>query len=139
MGTFDNLKEKAMATLGTIIDKSTTIYENAEEKAKYLAKTAKLKAEIAKDNSQVKKLYTDLGSLYYCLNSENPDEKLAQICEEIKAVLDRIEVKQNELKTISEEASEKDIIVDITDEETSDEASSEANSEDEISEEKTAE
>lgn len=137
MGKLDSLKEKAMSALGTIIDKSTTIYENAEEKAKYLAKTAKLKADIAKDNSQVKKLYADLGSLYYCLNSENPDEKLVQICDEIKAVLDRIEVKQHELKSISDEASEKDIVLDITEDEAHE--AEEESSADEISEEETAE
>ena len=114
MSKINEIKEKALSALGTIIDKSTDIYEIAEEKAKYIAKTTKLKAEIAKESSAVKKLYTDLGSLYYCLNKDNPDEKLAQLCEEIKSILDNIEVKERELETLVAEAKAKDITVDIT-------------------------
>ncbi len=112
MSKFENLKDKALAALGTIIDKSSDIYENAEEKAKYLAKTTKLKAEIAKDNSDLKKLYADLGSLYYCINKDNPDEALSQLCGEIKVLLDKIELKQRELDELSEQV--KDNEVDIT-------------------------
>lgn len=114
MSKFENLKDKALAALGTIIDKSTDLYENAEEKAKYLAKTTKLKTEIAKDNSDVKKLYADLGSLYYCLNKDNPDDALSQLCTEIKTLLDKIELKQRELDELAEQF--KDIEVDITEE-----------------------
>ena len=112
MSKFENLKDKALAAIGTIIDKSADIYENAEEKAKYLAKATKLKAEIAKDNADLKKLYADLGSLYYCINKDAPDEALSQLCGEIKVLLDKIELKQRELEELSEQA--KDIEVDIT-------------------------
>ncbi len=118
MSKINEIKEKALSALGTIIDKSTDLYETAEEKAKYIAKTTKLKAEIAKDSSAVKKLYSDLGSLYYCLNKDNPDEKLAQLCEEIKSILDNIEVKERELETLITEAKAKDITVDITENDT---------------------
>lgn len=104
MANMDNIKEKALAALGRVIDKSTDLYESAEEKAKYLAKTTKLKADIAKDNADVKRLYADLGSLYYCLNKGAPDENLAQLCEEIKALHDRIELKQREIDALTENA-----------------------------------
>lgn len=134
MSKINEIKEKALSALGTIIDKSTDLYETAEEKAKYIAKTTKLKAEIAKDSSAVKKLYSDLGSLYYCLNKDNPDEKLAQLCEEIKSILDNIEVKERELETLITEAKAKDITVDITENDTiaeNDVDSPESKSEDE--------
>lgn len=134
MSKINEIKEKALSALGTIIDKSTDLYETAEEKAKYIAKTTKLKAEIAKDSSAVKKLYSDLGSLYYCLNKDNPDEKLAQLCEEIKSFLDNIEVKERELETLITEAKAKDITVDITENDTiaeNDVDSPESKSEDE--------
>ena len=134
MSKINEIKEKALSALGTIIDKSTDLYETAEEKAKYIAKTTKLKAEIAKDSSAVKKLYSDLGSLYYCLNKDNPDEKLAQLCEEIKSILDNIEVKERELETLITEAKAKDITVDITENDTiaeNDDYSPESKSEDE--------
>ena len=117
MSKINEIKEKALSALGTIIDKSTDLYETAEEKAKYIAKTTKLKAEIAKESSALKKLYADLGSLYYCLNKDNPDEKLAQLCEEIKTILDSVEIKQRELETLETEAKSKDITVDLTEDE----------------------
>ena len=130
MSKFENLKDKALSALGTIIDKSANIYEYAEEKAKFLAKTTKLKAEIAKDNSDLKKLYADLGSLYYCIHKDDPDEALSQLCGEIKAVLDKIEFKQRELEELSEQV--KEIEVDITvSEETPDEPSNNASSDEE--------
>ena len=114
MSKLENLKDKALAALGTIIDKSSDLYESAEEKAKQLAKTTKLKAEIVKDNAELKRLYTDLGSLYYCLNKDNPDEALAQLCSDIKLVLDKIDVKQCELEELA--ANSKDIEIEITEE-----------------------
>ena len=117
MSKINEIKEKALSALGTIIDKSTDLYETAEEKAKYIAKTTKLKAEIAKESTALKKLYADLGSLYYCLNKDNPDEKLAQLCEEIKTILDSVEIKQRELETLETEAKSKDITVDLTEDE----------------------
>ena len=115
MAKFEDLKNKVMSTVGQIIEKSADIYETAEEKAKYIAKTTKIKAEIAKDNSEIKKLYADLGSLYYCLNKDNPDEALAQLCSEIKDLSDKVEMKQRELDALAAQAAEKDIVVDITD------------------------
>ena len=120
MSKFENLKNKALAALGTIINKSSDIYESAEEKAKYLAKTAKLKAEIAKDNADIKKLYADLGSLYYCINKDDPDDALSQLCSEIKLLLDKVELKQRELEELSVQV--KDIEVDITEEPEEDES-----------------
>ena len=132
MSKFDNLKTKALAALGTIINKSSDIYESAEEKAKYLAKTTKLKAEIAKDNADIKKLYADLGSLYYCINKDNPDDALSQLCNEIKLVLDKIELKQRELEELSVQV--KDIEVDITEEPKEDDTEANPTSNEEINE-----
>ena len=118
MSKINEIKEMALSALGTIIDKSTELYGTAEEKAKQIAKITKLKAEIAKDNSAIKKLYTDLGSMYYCLYKDSPDDALAQLCEEIKALSDRIELKHNELEALAKEADVKDITVDISEDKT---------------------
>ena len=113
MANFEELKDKALAAMGTIISKSSEIYETAEEKAKLIAKTTKLKAEIAKDSADRKKLYSDLGSLYYCIHKDDPEDGLAQICAEIKLLADKIEIKQQELEALKEEAAAADIEVDI--------------------------
>jgi len=126
MSKINEIKEIALSALGTIIDKSTELYGTAEEKAKQLAKTTKLKTEIAKDSSAVKKLYADLGSMYYCLYKDSPDEALAQLCEEIKSLSDRIELKQNELEALAKDAEVKDITVDISNEDSGEPTDEEA-------------
>ncbi len=115
MANLNELKDKALAAMGTIIDKSTELYGAAEEKAKYIAKTTKLKADIAKENADLKKLYADLGSLYYCIHKDDPEDGLIQICEEIKCAADKIEVKQRELESLAAEAKAADIEIDIED------------------------
>ncbi len=100
MTNFDEIKDKALETLGTIIDKSTEIYNAAEEKAKKLAKIAKIKSEISKNYTEVRKLYADLGSLYYTLHAAAPEDAMAQLCEEIKLLLDKVAACQNELESM---------------------------------------
>ena len=103
MANFDGIKDKALETLGTIIDKSTELYNAAEVKAKRLAKVAKLKSDIARNYSDVRKLYADLGSLYYTLHNQEPEDATAQLCAEIKLILDKVAVCQAELDALSSE------------------------------------
>lgn len=117
MANFNELKDKALSAMGTIIDKSTELYGVAEEKAKYIAKTTKLKADIAKDRTEQKKLYADLGSMYFSLHKDSPEDGLLQICEEIKVIADKIELKQRELDSLAGEAGQPDIEVNIEEEE----------------------
>lgn len=117
MANLNELKDKALSAMGTIIDKSTELYGIAEEKAKYIAKTTKLKADIAKDRTEQKKLYADLGSMYFSLHKDSPEDGLLQICEEIKVIADKIELKQRELDSLASEADQPDIEVNIEEEE----------------------
>lgn len=119
MTNLNELKDKALSAMGTIIDKSTELYGAAEEKAKFIAKTTKLKADIAKDRTEQKKLYADLGSMYFSLHKDAPEDGLLQICEEIKVIADKIELKQRELDSLVNEADQPDIEVNIENEETS--------------------
>ena len=127
MADFNGLKEKALSALGTILDKSTEVYGIAEEKAKYVAKTTKLKADIAKDRTEQKKLYTSLGSMYYSLHKDSPEDGLMQICEELKVLASKIEAKQQELEKLAEEAAEPDIEINIDEEAPEEEAKAEEN------------
>lgn len=113
MANLNELKDKALAAMGAIIDKSSELYEAAGEKAKYIGKTTKLKADIAKGNTDIKKLYADLGNLYYCIHKDDPEDGLMQICEEIKVLADKIELKQRELDSLISEAAAADIEINI--------------------------
>jgi hypothetical protein len=77
MANFDELKEKAKATIGAIADVSVELYKAAGEKAKILAKITMLSAEIARERSAIRRLYGEIGSKYYELHKSDAEEPLA--------------------------------------------------------------
>ncbi|SHH48827.1 hypothetical protein SAMN02745823_00048 [Sporobacter termitidis DSM 10068] len=97
MTTFDDLKQKAKDTMETLADKSVEFYKVAEERTKIFAKITKLSAEVTFEKGNVRKLYRELGKLYYDLNKTNPEPGFAQTCAEIDTSLDTISAKQKEI------------------------------------------
>jgi hypothetical protein len=117
MANFDELKQKAKETVQTIADKSIEFYKIAEEKTKVLAKITKLSAEMTFEKGNVRKLYRELGKLYYDLYKNAPEPGFQQACEEITASLAVIAEKKREIdalkgvgddETDKEESGEKD-------------------------------
>jgi hypothetical protein len=100
MANFDELMQKAKDTMETIADKSLELYKMAEEKTKLLAKITKLSAEITFEKGNVRKLYRELGKLYYDLYKNAPEPGFAQTCEEITASLEVIAFKQKEIDAL---------------------------------------
>lgn len=97
MNNFDEFKQKAKDTMETIADRSVELYKIAEEKTKVIAKTTKLSTEIALEKGSLRKLYRELGKMYYDLNGSSPETAFAQICAEIASSLACIAAKQKEI------------------------------------------
>lgn len=97
MNNFEEIKQKAKDTMETIADKSVELYKIAEEKTKVLAKTTKLSTEIALEKGSLRKLYRELGKMYYDLNGSSPETSFSQICSEIATSLSCISAKQKEI------------------------------------------
>ncbi|MDR2357272.1 MAG: hypothetical protein LBD92_04200 [Oscillospiraceae bacterium] len=97
MSNFNELKEKAKATVGAIADVSVELYKTAGEKAKLLAKITKLSAEIAREKSAVRRLYGEIGSLYYELHKSDPEARLASQVTDITDAFARIADRQTEI------------------------------------------
>lgn len=97
---FDNMKSKIKDSIDEVIVKGSEVTENASNKAKELSTKTKLKSEIFKANNELKKLMGDLGSLYYCLNKDHPQDELAQICADITKLKDRINEAENMIISI---------------------------------------
>jgi uncharacterized small protein (DUF1192 family) len=97
MANFDELKEKAKATIGAIADVSVELYKVAGEKAKVLARITKLSAEIARERGGVRRLYGEIGSKYYKSHKDAPERELEQPVAEVTAALERIADKQKEI------------------------------------------
>jgi len=113
MANYDEIKKKAKEALETIADVSVEALKIAEEKAKVLAKRAKLNAEITHEKSVIRRLKLEIGGVYYDLHKDDPEEALKQNCEAITASLDKIAAKRVEIEDLkrtnqsdSEEAGE---------------------------------
>ena len=100
MANYDEIKKKAKEALETIADVSVEAYKIAEEKAKVLARRAKLNAEITHEKSVIRRLKLDIGGLYYDLHKDDPEDALKQSCESITASLDSIAAKRAELEDL---------------------------------------
>jgi len=104
MANYDDLKKKAKEALDTIADVSAEAYVLAQEKAKILAKKAKLNAGIANERATVRRLNVEIGATYYNLHKDNPEEALKQQCEDVTAAYERIAAKQAELDALKTSA-----------------------------------
>ena len=65
-------------------------FDDFKQKAKILAKTTRLNADIVKERSNVRRLYSEIGKAYYKMHKDFPEPALIQDCAEVTASLDRI-------------------------------------------------
>ena len=100
MANYDEIKKKAKEALETIADVSVEAYKIAEEKAKVLAKRAKLNAEITHEKSVIRRLKLDIGGVYYDLHKDDPEDALKPGCDSITASLESIAAKRMELEDL---------------------------------------
>lgn len=127
---FDELKQKAMATVSNIVDKSAAIGKKAVDKGSELAKKAKLNAEIAAERETMKKQYQALGKLYYEKYGENADPDFVQAIEELGVSMEKI----NEKLAALEELKADDVEVEIVEEKAEDACDEAADKVDEVKE-----
>ena len=100
MASYDDLKKKAKDAIETIADVSVEAYKLAEEKAKILAKRAKLNADITREKATIRRLKSDIGSKYYELHKSAPEEALKGDCDSISESLATIAAKKRELEEL---------------------------------------
>jgi len=100
MTNYEDLKRKAKDALDTLADVSVEAFKLAEEKARVIAKKAKLKAGITNERATIRRLKVEIGGIYYRLHKDAPEESLKEQCEEVTAALDRIAAKQRELEEL---------------------------------------
>jgi len=117
MSSFENLKKKAKEALGTIADVSAEAYKVAEVKAKELAKTAKLNADITREKAAFRHLYQDLGTKYYEKYKDDPEKDFAEEIEAINEAFERLAAKQKELEELKVSESSEEEACDCCDDE----------------------
>ena len=100
MPNYDDFMKKAKDALDTIADVSVEAYKLAEEKAKVLAKRAKLNAEITREKAFIRRAKITVGNEYYALHKNDAENALKQYCDDITASLAAIEGMQAQLEDL---------------------------------------
>jgi len=100
MANYDDFKKRARDAFDTIADVSVEAYKIAEEKARLLARKAKLNAGIANERATIRRLNVEIGATYYKLFKDNPDESLKTQCADVTDAYERIAAKQQELEDL---------------------------------------
>ncbi len=115
-GTLNNLvsKAKEVADNGTV----RNIYEQGSTRAKAYARIAKLGLEVNGDTEELRRVYTEIGKLYYEENRDNPQGFFAPLFQQAEELTERIKAKSDEMEDLKAEAAktaDKDLEVEIGD------------------------
>ena len=94
-GTFNNIvgKVKEVADNSNVKDTVKDIYEQGSNKVKAYSQIAKLSLELTGDKSELNKLYTEIGRMYFEETAE-PDDFFAPLFEQTREVYQRIVEKE---------------------------------------------
>lgn len=83
MADMNELKGAFLNTLGTVAGKTRGFAEKAADKAKDVARIAKLNMELGAEKDTIEKAYLEIGKLYYEMHKASPDSFFVQLCDEI--------------------------------------------------------
>ena len=118
-GALSALKKKAKEAVETV-DKNGTVreaYERGTERTKAYARMAKLTMEISGENEELRKIYTEIGRLYYEQARESAGGFFAPLFAQAAETGEKIRRITDELDALREEyvpsGAEKDIEVEI--------------------------
>ena len=106
MASFEDIRERALATAGKVADKSVEIAKTAGEKAKVVGKIAKLRTEVAMEKDNARKTLVKIGELYYEKHKDNPDPDMAQAVAEITVALGAVTAKTAEIAALKKELTD---------------------------------
>ena len=103
-GTINSIvgKVKEVAESGAVRD----IYENGANRAKSYGRIAKLALELNGENEELKRVYTEIGRLYYENYRDTADAFLAELCQQVtdaNAHVAEMEAQMDELRAAARE------------------------------------
>ena len=103
-GTINSIvgKVKEVAESGAVRD----IYENGANRAKSYGRIAKLALELNGENEELKRVYTEIGRLYYENYRDTADAFLADLCQQVtdaNAHVAELEAQMDELRAAAKE------------------------------------
>ena len=114
-GTLSSIagKVKEVAESGTVRD----IYDKGASRAKAYSRIAKLTLEMNGESEELKRVYTEIGKLYYEQAKDAPEGFFAPLFSQVKEISDSILAKEEEINAMKAEfeaeAAAKDIEVEV--------------------------
>lgn len=113
-GTIKNIagKVKEVAESGSV----RSIYEQGSERAKSYANIAKLTLELNGDTEELKRVYTEIGKLYFEENRDKPEGFFTALFAQVEEINARIHEKEDiisEFRASAEAAKRPDIDVEV--------------------------
>ncbi len=100
MAKFEDFVQKTAETAEVIVDKSAVFAKKAAERAKSVARLAKLKVDIAAEREGIRKNYIQLGKLYYENYKDFPDKVMEQAVADIMRSEEKIDDLRAEIDAI---------------------------------------
>ena len=97
-GTINSIvgKVKEVAEIGAVRD----IYENGANRAKSYGRIAKLALELNGENEELKRVYTEIGRLYYEQAKDAPEGFFAPLFAQAEEICGRIAAKEDEINSL---------------------------------------
>ena len=113
-GTFNNIvgKVKEVAGSGTV----RGIYEQGTSRAKSYGTIAKLTLELNGETEELKRIYTEIGKLYFEQAKDAPEGFFAPLFSQAEEILHRIQLKETKIEALKaefESGDDADIDVEI--------------------------
>ncbi len=102
-------KDIITGTISSLVDKAKDlaensnvreIYDNGLSRAKSYGKVAKMVFEVNGESEELKKVYTEIGKLYYEQAKDAPEGYFIPLFEQVQRISDSILAKQEEVRNI---------------------------------------
>lgn len=100
MADINEIKDAVLGTLGTVADKTISMAGKAKDKAKDVARIAKLNMELNNEKTAIEKAYAEVGKLYYETRKDNPDGFFVQLCDDITLAKENVEKLSREIDNL---------------------------------------
>lgn len=112
-GSLVNKAKDVMESTGV-----TEVYQRGASRTKAYSRIARLTLDTNSQAEELRKVYTEIGRLYFEQARENPEGVFAPLFAQAGKLLDELKAKEEELeelkRSLGAEAEEKDIEVEIT-------------------------
>ena len=112
-GSLVNKAKDVMESTGV-----TEVYQKGASRTKAYSRIARLTLDTNSQAAELRKVYTEIGRLYFEQARENPEGVFAPLFAQAGKLMDELKAKESELEQLKsglrDEAEEKDIEVEIT-------------------------